>query len=80
VDLQSRYEWYKDVDGMNYAGGFGKPHTDYAAVTYGVDYHPYKWLQFRPEIRYDHATHPNFGANNNFKNEVTIASDVLLKF
>ena len=30
-----------------------------------IDYHPNKWLLFRPEIRYDYATNPAFGENNN---------------
>jgi hypothetical protein len=45
-----------------------------------VDYHPVKWVQFRPEIRWDHATHANFGSANDKKNELTIATEVLLKF
>ncbi len=80
LDFQMRYEWYDDVDGRQYAGGFGKPHTDYIAVTWGVDYHPCKWIQIRPEIRYDHATHPNFGENFNHKNELTMAFETLFKF
>ena len=80
VDLTSRFEWYKDVDGGGYPGGFGIPHTDYTESTLGLDYHPYSWIQMRPEIRYDHATHPAFGERQNFKNQLEIAADVLLKF
>ena len=39
-DLNSRLEWYKDVDGGGYPGGFGMPHTNYFEVTLGLDYHP----------------------------------------
>jgi len=80
IDINSRFEWYNDINGRDYAGGFGKPHTDYYEVTLGIDYHPVKWLQFRPEIRYDWANNPNFGRNNNHKDELTISGDVLLKF
>jgi hypothetical protein len=80
LDLNSRFEWYKDVDGGFYPGGFGVPNTDYYAVTLGFDYHPYKWIQFRPEIRYDYASHENFGPQNDKKNQLSIASELLLKF
>jgi hypothetical protein len=80
LDINSRFEWYKDVDGGGYPGGFGVPHVDYFAITLGVDYHPTKWVQFRPEIRYDHATHPNFGELNDKKNQLSLAAEVLLKF
>jgi hypothetical protein len=80
VDLNTRFEWYKDVDGGGYPGGFGIPHTDYFATTVGLDIHPTKWLQFRPEIRYDHATHPAFGSANNEKNQLSLAAEALFKF
>jgi hypothetical protein len=80
VDLNGRLEWYDDVDGGGYAGGFGVPHTNYYEGTVGIDYHPTKWLQFRPEVRYDHATNPNFGPTNSEKNQLSIAADVLIKF
>jgi hypothetical protein len=80
VDVNSRFEWYKDVDGGGYPGGFGVPKTDYFEVTLGPDYHPTKWVQFRPEVRYDYATHDNFGQNNDKKNQLSVAAEVLFKF
>jgi hypothetical protein len=80
VDLNSRFEWYRDVDGGFYPGGFGKPRTDYFAITLGPDYHPTNCVQFRPEIRYDHATNPNFGPNYDKKEQLSIAAEVLFKF
>jgi hypothetical protein len=80
VDLNTRIEWHKDVDGGGYPGGFGIAHTDYIAETIGLDYHPVKWMQFRPEIRYDHATHPAFGDRGTLKNELTLAAEMLIKF
>lgn len=79
-DFTYRVEWYKDVDGRDYPGGFGKPHTNYFETTSGLNYHPTKWLEFRPEIRYDYASNPNFGANYNQRNQLTISGDMLLKF
>ncbi len=80
IDLQFRAEWYKDVDGLGYAGGFGVPHTDYYEFTFGPDYHPCKWIQIRPEIRYDYASHDNFGQNFDKKNQLSIAAECLFKF
>jgi Putative beta-barrel porin-2, OmpL-like. bbp2 len=79
-DATTRLEWYRDVDGGGYPGGFGFPRTSYFAPTIGLNYHPTKWAEFRPEVRYDYATNPRFGENLNFKNQVTISADVLLKF
>ena len=80
LDINTRFEWYKDVDGGGYPGGFGVPHTDYFEVTAGPDYHPTKWVQFRPEIRYDYATHDNFGQLHDKKNQLSMAAEMLFKF
>ncbi len=80
LDLNTRFEWYDDVDGGGYPGGFGIPHTNYYEMTYGFDYHPKKWLQIRPEIRYDHATNPAFGRDENHKDQLSLAADALIKF
>jgi hypothetical protein len=80
TDFNTRFEWYKDVDGGGYPGGFGIPKTDYYATTLGIDYHPKKWIQFRPEIRYDYATHDAFGSLQDKKNQLSIAAETLFKF
>jgi hypothetical protein len=80
LDFNTRFDWYKDVDGRQYAGGYGVPHTDYFEMTYGFNYHPTKWVEFRPEIRYDHASNANFGRNHNFRDQLTAAMNVLMKF
>ena len=81
MDINSRLEWYDDQDGLGYAGGFGNGrHTDYYSATIGPDYHPYKWIQFRPEIRYDYASEPNFGSLNDKRNQLSVAAEVLFKF
>jgi len=80
-DVIGRVEWYRDQDGLGYPGGFGNgTATTYTAETLGVNYHPNKWLEFRPEIRYDHADQPNFGAQNDKKNQLDCLANVLLKF
>ena len=79
-DFNSRFEWYKDVDGGGYPGGVGIPHNDYFETTLGLDYHPTKWIQLRPEIRYDHATKDAFGSLQDKKDQISIGGDVLFKF
>jgi hypothetical protein len=80
LDINTRFEWYDDVNGLGYAGGFGVPNTNYFEVTAGPDYHPTKWVQFRPEIRYDWANHDNFGRLHDKKDQLSLAAEVLLKF
>ena len=48
--------------------------------TVGLDYHPDKWIEFRPEVRYDHATNPAFGSQYDKKNQLSAVANVLLKF
>lgn len=80
-DATVRLEWYRDVDGQPfYPGGFGAPRTNYFAPTIGLNYHPTKWAEFRPEIRYDNASNPRFGQNFDRRDQLTISGDILLKF
>ncbi len=80
VSLITRAEWYKDVDGGGYPGGLGRGKTDYYEGTVGINYHPTKWVEFRPEVRYDNASNPAFGENYNKKNQLSVSADILLKF
>jgi hypothetical protein len=80
LDFNTRVEWYKDVDGGFYPGGFGTPDTNYEEVTLGFDYHPVKWLQIRPEVRGDFASHDAFGEFHDRRNQLSIACDALFKF
>jgi hypothetical protein len=80
VDFNTRVEWYDDLNGGGYPGGFGIPHTNYFEGTLGFDWHPNKYLQFRPEIRYDHASNPAFGAQQDRRDQLTLAADVMFKF
>ena len=60
-DVTTRLEYYYDADGGGYAGGFGIPKTSYYEATIGLNYHPTKWLEIRPEVRYDGSNNPAFG-------------------
>jgi hypothetical protein len=80
VDFNTRVEYYYDQDGGGYPGGFGIPRTSYFETTLGFDYHPNKYMQLRPEIRYDNATNPAFGENMDKKHQLSIACDLMLKF
>lgn len=59
-DFNFRAEWFQDVQGTR--TGFA---ADYAAVTLGVNWHPARWIEFRPEIRGDFASEPAFGGGGN---------------
>jgi hypothetical protein len=80
VDVNTRFEIYWDIDGGGYPGGFGIPHNTYFEMTYGINYHPTKWLQFRPEVRYDHATHPAFGRDESYRSQLSVAFELFLLF
>ena len=80
VDLNARLEWYYDQNGGGYPGGFGTPNTSYYSITVGPDIHPTKWLQLRPEIRYDYASNPAFGSSNNLHNQLSLTFEALFKF
>ena len=82
LDVNFRAEWYDDVDGRNYPGGTGF-RNNYEEVTLGIDYHPTKWLQIRPELRADFANNtPAFGPVNGTmsRSQFTPAIECLLKF
>ncbi len=55
-DFNARGEWFKDAQGTR--TGFA---ADYSEVTLGVNYHPMRWLEFRPEVRGDFASEAAFG-------------------
>ncbi len=86
-DVNFRTEWYDDVNGGGYPGGFGPliGPNNYYEVTLGLDHHPTKWLQIRPEIRGDFADrNPAFGAVDRpgslRREQLTLALEMLIKF
>ena len=58
VDALCRAEWFDDVKGTRTG-----VKTNYAEVTLGLNWHPIKCLEIRPEIRGDFAGAPAFGVN-----------------
>ncbi|WP_152050260.1 outer membrane beta-barrel protein [Tautonia marina] len=59
LDTILRTEWFSDPQGTR--TGFA---TDYAAVTFGINWHPNRILEVRPEIRGDFAGDPAFGTSD----------------
>lgn len=56
LDFNVRADWFDDPEGTR--TGFD---TDYIAATLGVNWHPVRCLELRPEIRGDFAGEPAFG-------------------
>ena len=50
LDINGRAEWFDDAKGTRTG-----IETNYAEVTGGINWHPLRWLEFRPEIRGDFA-------------------------
>jgi hypothetical protein len=76
-DLIGRGEWFRDVRGTRTGVG-----TDYSEVTLGCNWHPFKYIEIRPEIRGDFAGAPAFGINgaHTDRNQLTGAISFLTKF
>ena len=74
-DLTNRIEWFGDSEGAR--TGFKTP---YEEVTVGADWHPAKWIQFRPEIRWDYANDTRVWRHGQDHCDLTAAVDCLLKF
>lgn len=77
IDAQVRAEWFDDVKGTR--TGFN---TNYEEVTLGLNWHPFKYLEIRPEIRGDFAGIPVFGANgeHTHRSQLTGGISALFKF
>jgi hypothetical protein len=77
LDINSRIEWFDDVHGTRTGVS-----TDYEAVTLGLNWHPVKAVEFRPEIRGDFAGAPAFGTNGDHTHHSQLTGGIsfLLKF
>lgn len=77
IDLNSRIEWFDDPEGTRTG-----VRTYYSEVTLGMNWHPLKWLEFRPEIRGDFSGTPAFGVNgeHTHRAQLTGGLSVLAKF
>ncbi len=76
-DVIGRAEWFRDVRGTR--TGFD---TNYSEVTFGLNWHPNRYVEFRPEVRGDFAGEPAFGGGNNptDRSQLTLALSALTKF
>ena len=77
LDALGRAEWFDDVKGTR--TGID---TNYAEVTLGLNWHPVKCLEIRPEIRGDFAGADAFGVNgaHTDRSQLTGGISFLVKF
>lgn len=77
VDGLLRLEWFDDVNGTR--TGIA---TNYGEVTLGLNWHPTRFLEIRPEIRGDFAGTPAFGGGGDpdQRNQLTAVISALIKF
>jgi len=77
VDALVRAEWFDDVNGTRTGVA-----TNFEEVTLGVNWHPIKCLEVRPEIRGDFAGAPAFGVGgaHTDRSQLTGGVSFLLKF
>jgi hypothetical protein len=77
LDLQARADWFADIKGTR--TGID---TQYGALTLGVNWHPVKYLEVRPEIRGDFAGDRAFGGDGEarYRNQLTGVVSALIKF
>ena len=77
VDLLCRAEWFDDVKGTRTGVD-----TNYSEVTLGLNWHPIKCFELRPEIRGDFAGAPAFGTGGAHveRSQLTGGVSALIKF
>jgi Putative beta-barrel porin-2, OmpL-like. bbp2 len=77
VDALCRAEWFDDVNGTRTG-----VNTNYSEVTLGLNWHPLKYLDIRPEIRGDFAGAPAYGVGgaHTERSQLTGGISALLKF
>ncbi len=77
VDTLFRAEWFDDVKGTRTG-----INTNYSEVTLGLNWHPVKCLEIRPEIRGDFAGAPAFGVGgaHTDKSQLSGGISFLVKF
>jgi len=78
LDVNSRAEWFDDIDGSRIG-----TRTNYGEVTSGVNFMPRRFLNFRPEVRWDGADNPVFGPTTALhlqSHQWTYALEMLVKF
>ncbi len=77
LDTNFRAEWFDDVNGTRTG-----IHTNYEEVTLGLNWHPIKYVEFRPEIRGDFAGENAFGVNGEHTHRSQLSGGIsfLVKF
>ena len=77
IDTNFRAEWFDDVKGTR--TGID---TNYEEVTLGLNWHPIKYLDIRPEIRGDFAGQNAFGVNGEHTHRSQLSGGIsfLVKF
>lgn len=77
LDTNFRAEWFDDVRGTRTGVA-----TYYSEVTLGLNWHPCKYIEFRPEIRGDFAGAPAFGVDGTHvhHSQLTGGISCLVKF
>jgi len=93
VTFNARGEWYRDQGGYTLGNLNSNSGTDFYEVTLNAQIKPlpnsdlFQWLQFRPEVRYDWASHKSYngadiGGNGTQgqHNELTFAVDAIMQF
>ncbi len=77
LDTNVRGEWFDDAFGTRTG-----VRANYSEVTLGLNWHPLKWLEFRPEIRGDFASAPAYGLNgaHTHFSQLTGGISTLMKF
>ncbi len=77
LDFNARAEWFDDYKGTRTGVA-----TNYSEVTLGMNWHPFKCLEFRPEIRGDFAGAPAYGVGgaHTHYSQLTGGISALVKF
>ncbi|WZO97401.1 outer membrane beta-barrel protein [Isosphaeraceae bacterium EP7] len=77
ISTQARAEWFDDVQGTRTGVG-----TNYSEVTLGLNWHPSKFFELRPEIRGDFAGAPAYGVGGEHTHysQLTGGISALVKF
>jgi hypothetical protein len=65
---------------QNTRGGPLNGASSYYALTGGVNWKPMKWVNVRPEVRYDWADNANAFDSGNQNDQFTFSADVILHF
>lgn len=66
--------------GGNYSANYGQQGSGYYALTAGMSYKPAKWLNLRPNMRYDFTDDAKAFSNGTRQSQFLISADVVITF